>query len=93
MRKAIVAILLGTTCLLGCVTSSYSSVKHVSTNDRDRLFNAEWRFICDTPAGAEQPGYDDSKWMVVDLPHDWSIADLPGDNGPSQKGLRKAFWR
>jgi beta-galactosidase len=32
--------------------------------------------------GAEMPGFDDSKWRRVDLPHDWSIEDLPGTNSP-----------
>jgi beta-galactosidase len=31
----------------------------------------------DSAIGAEQPGFDDSKWRVLDLPHDWSIEDLP----------------
>jgi beta-galactosidase len=86
MRKVIITVLLVSTCLLLCLSSSCNLIKSISTNDRDRLFNTEWRFIRDAPAGAEQPGYDDSRWMAVDLPHDWSIADLPGDDGPDQIG-------
>ncbi len=52
---------------------------------RDRLFNTGWKFIRDTISGAEQPGFDDSKWMVVDLPHDYSIMPV-GKNGPDQIG-------
>jgi beta-galactosidase len=44
---------------------------------RTRQFDADWRFIRDSVAGAEQPGFDDSKWRLLDLPHDWSIEDLP----------------
>ena len=55
-------------------------------SERDRLFNTGWKFIRDSVPGAEQPGFDDSKWMVVDLPHDYSIMDLPGDDGPDQIG-------
>ena len=44
---------------------------------RKRSFNPGWRFIRDSAPGAEQPGFDDSKWRVLDLPHDWSIEDLP----------------
>ena len=35
--------------------------------------NVGWRFIRGEHAGAEAPGFDDSAWRVLDLPHDWSI--------------------
>lgn len=44
---------------------------------RTLSFDQGWKFIKDNPAGAEQPGFDDSRWRVLDLPHDWSIEDLP----------------
>ena len=44
---------------------------------RKRSFDPDWRFIRDSISGAEQPGFDDSKWRVLDLPHDWSIEDIP----------------
>jgi len=45
---------------------------------RTESFDSGWKFIKDgSVRGAEQPGYDDSKWRSVDLPHDWSIEDLP----------------
>src|SRR5206468_8470431 len=28
-------------------------------------------------AGAEAASFDDSAWRVLDVPHDWSIEDLP----------------
>jgi beta-galactosidase len=51
---------------------------HAQNFTRTRSFNADWRFTRDsvTP-GAEQPGFDDSKWRRLDIPHDWSIEDLP----------------
>jgi beta-galactosidase len=52
--------------------------KSVSTAPhRTILFDNNWRFLKDSTIHAEQPGYDDSKWRVLDLPHDWSIEDLP----------------
>jgi beta-galactosidase len=36
-----------------------------------------WRFSRGHAEGAEQPGFDDSRWRRLDLPHDWSIEDLP----------------
>jgi beta-galactosidase len=44
---------------------------------RDRLFDDDWHFHRGDAAGAEAPGFDDSDWRRLDLPHDWSIEDLP----------------
>ncbi len=44
---------------------------------RERSLNADWKFIRDDIARAENPDFDDSKWRSLDLPHDWSIEDLP----------------
>ena len=41
-------------------------------------FDKGWRFFKENPSGAENPGFDDSAWRILDLPHDWSIEDLPG---------------
>ena len=46
------------------------------------LFDADWRFHRGGAQRAEMPGFDDSKWRRVDLPHDWSIEDLPGTSSP-----------
>src|SRR6185295_18213704 len=42
------------------------------------LFDAGWRFHRGGAQRAEVPEFDDSKWRSIDLPHDWSIEDLPG---------------
>lgn len=67
------------------------------------LFDFDWRFALNEQPGAEQPGYDDSKWRSLDLPHDFSVeGPFVGSkeekelayNGfrPLQKGwYRKAF--
>jgi beta-galactosidase len=49
---------------------------------RDNLFDFNWRFHRGGALGAESASFDDSKWRKVDLPHDWSIEDLPGTNSP-----------
>ncbi len=46
------------------------------------LFDAGWRFHRGGAQRAEQPAFDDAAWRTVDLPHDWSIEDLPGTNSP-----------
>lgn len=46
------------------------------------LFDAGWHFHRGGAQGAQNPIFDDSKWRVIDLPHDWSIEDLPDTNSP-----------
>jgi beta-galactosidase len=36
-------------------------------------FCEAWSFHLGEAPGAETPGFDDSKWRVLDVPHDWSI--------------------
>lgn len=32
-----------------------------------------WKFYPGDTTGAQQPGFDDHTWRILDLPHDWSI--------------------
>ncbi|MEJ2078694.1 MAG: glycoside hydrolase family 2 TIM barrel-domain containing protein [Acidobacteriota bacterium] len=43
----------------------------------ERALTSDWKFLRGDPSGAEQPSFDDANWRSVDLPHDWSIEDLP----------------
>ncbi len=49
-------------------------------DNRNRLFDANWRFTKDNTVDASVATFDDSKWRTVDLPHDWSIEDLPNQS-------------
>lgn len=40
---------------------------------RSELLNFDWRFRLGEQPGADRPGYDDSAWETVQLPHDASI--------------------
>jgi beta-galactosidase len=53
---------------------------------RNRLFNTQWIFVRDSITGAEQVLYDDSEWLTLDLPHDFSLMDLPGEDTEVQTG-------
>ncbi len=46
------------------------------------LFDDDWRFNLGDIRNAEAVKFDDTKWRHVDLPHDWSIENLPGANSP-----------
>ena len=46
------------------------------------LLDSDWKFHRGGAQRAEQPEFDDAAWRTVDLPHDWSIEDLPGASSP-----------
>ncbi|WP_333769356.1 glycoside hydrolase family 2 TIM barrel-domain containing protein [Streptomyces sp. IBSBF 2435] len=67
---------------------------HTSTSGRTIDLGDGWRFALVNPAGitdptgayadAAAPGYDDSRWRTVAIPHDWSIEQTPTtDSGTS----------
>jgi beta-galactosidase len=43
------------------------------TGQRRLNFDDGWRFFKGEAAGAEQPGFQDSAWTELRLPHDWAI--------------------
>lgn len=48
-------------------------------------FDFDWRFALSDHNGAERPEFDDSKWRLVDVPHDFSIEhafDSANTTGP-----------
>ena len=45
-----------------------------SMTARERMnIDFDWRFILADSEEMAQPGYDDSSWRLLDLPHDWAI--------------------
>ncbi|MEO8615243.1 MAG: glycoside hydrolase family 2 TIM barrel-domain containing protein [Luteolibacter sp.] len=69
VRVMFLVILAGWSC--GVLTAAPAA------NDRERSFDSGWRFLRADAPGAEAPGFDDSGWRSLDVPHDWSIEDLP----------------
>jgi beta-galactosidase len=55
-----------------------------ATAGRALAFDVGWRFYRGEGEGLESPQFDDSTWRTVDVPHDWSIEDLPAQSGPSK---------
>lgn len=51
----------------------------------ERPFDDGWRFHRGDAPGAEAPGFDDRTWRVVDVPHDWSIEELPRKESPGRE--------
>ncbi len=49
----------------------------VVAGKRGQLFDEGWRFLRGDAPGAERPEFDDTAWRSLDLPHDFSVEDLP----------------
>ena len=60
-----------------------ATVSITNSNPRsETLFDDGWLFHRGGALGAQEPGFNDSDWRLVDLPHDWSVEDLPGTSSP-----------
>jgi len=81
MRKTIYSFL-----ILALVLLAFSCTKKEDASVRTICFDEGWRFIKENPAKAEEPSFDDSAWRLLDLPHDWSIEDLPNQTKDSIVG-------
>ncbi|MGH3319058.1 MAG: DUF4982 domain-containing protein [Streptosporangiaceae bacterium] len=67
-----------------------------SGGTRSVNFGADWKFVLVNPDGvtdptgryadAPDPGFDDSSWRTVNLPHDWSIGLTPVDTSSTSSG-------
>lgn len=56
----------------------------ICSRAQERLvrFDDNWRFHRGAALGAENPLFNDTTWRQLDLPHDWSIEDIPGKQTP-----------
>lgn len=72
--KKLLSILLLLSCVL-CVTA------------RERqLFDDNWLFVLGDDESMASPGYDDSNWRQLNLPHDWAIEGDFSATNPSGAG-------
>src|SRR6185295_19890936 len=60
---------------------------------RQELFDFGWRFRRGEAPGAQKPAYDDSAWRRVDLPHDWSMEDVPESERMPFLRFQKSRWK
>ena len=68
---------------VSCVAISGNS--NITKSDKDSFkdcnFDSDWLFSKGDYENAHLPDFDDSSWRLLDVPHDWSIEDLPlGEN-------------
>ena len=60
---------------------------------RCESFDSGWKFLRGDACDAHRPDFDDSAWRVLDLPHDWSLEDLPEPpHDPLQLSITRGRW-
>jgi len=57
------------------------------TSRSELLFDDGWKFAIGDIKGAEKPAFNDKSWRDIDLPHDWSIEKLPGQEPGQVVGI------
>ncbi len=68
------------TLIIAVITSLLLTAQELHTGTN--LLDNGWHFHRGGAQGADNPDFDDSAWRTVDLPHDWSIENLPGTDSP-----------
>lgn len=58
----------------------------IVTSAQAQQFDDNWLFYRGAAQGAEDTAFNDAGWRMLDLPHDWSIEDLPGTASPFNPG-------
>lgn len=59
-----------------------SSCSEKKPTPREQSFDEGWLFHRGDIIEGERSDLDDSQWRLVNLPHDWSIENIPGTNSP-----------
>ncbi|MDQ8205035.1 glycoside hydrolase family 2 TIM barrel-domain containing protein [Pelagicoccus sp. SDUM812003] len=82
--------------LAGCFVSILATLSRAAfpSAEPDPI-NFGWRFAEGENAKAMQPGFDDSTWEAVDLPHDWAIHknfDPEGDPNTAKLEWKGEGW-
>jgi beta-galactosidase len=74
--------------LILCTTIILTSCHQSNTDlsNREINFDSGWKFKLGHIPHADSSVFDDSGWRDIDLPHDWSIEDLPVVAGKKQIG-------
>src|ERR1035438_6479566 len=72
-RRGLLGRALGTAALISALDSAKQlagQTPEAATRARDS-FDFGWKFLKGDAAGAQQPGFADTNWRSLDLPHDW----------------------
>lgn len=85
-REAIVIAAGAATVAITPMALAAASPEQLPASGRDQPFDDGWRFLRGPAEGGEARALADGDWRQVDLPHDWSVEDIRGNQSASQIG-------
>ncbi len=70
--------------LTGCLSNQIDKKAMINLENQPSktLFDFNWKFHPGDMEKAWNTNFDDGTWRMIDLPHDWSIEDIPGTQSP-----------
>jgi len=71
-RRSLLTQAVGAAALVSAIHPSSAQTAPAPPRIRES-FDLDWKFQKGDQPGAQEPGYSDSAWRSLDLPHDWSI--------------------
>ena len=92
-RQLLLTTVGAATLLLASPVAAVADASQGFKLGRGQPFDLGWRFRRGEGEGFEAPAFDDTGWGAVDLPHDWSIEDLPPQPAPAQSHIIGPFDR
>lgn len=69
------------------------TIKGLNIKSHYQLFDEDWYFNKGDVPGAEEISFDVSGWRKLDLPHDWSIEDLPKKKELPVLSISSGEWK
>jgi beta-galactosidase len=85
-RRQMLATTAGAAVVLAAPLSVLAAEQKALQVGRDQPFDLGWKFRRGEDQGFEAADFADGDWRAVDLPHDWSIEDLPPEPGATIVG-------
>ena len=76
LLKRSIFVIISSLIVTACSQGTDCSVRKIK-------FDQDWKFHLGQMEDAAKESYDDSKWRVLNLPHDWSVEPLSGSDGLS----------
>jgi hypothetical protein len=95
----IITFLFSTLLLSSVSFAQKNTIENQKSRRIEKIINSQWTFnyfqAATASKGYESPGFDDSKWPVISIPHTWSTYETTGEVHPFIRNASEAdnpYW-